>query len=172
MDRWEDVGSLCSLSETRPPSGDSPIHMHTKKDMIHSITNGLAKLRYLKTIDRHPPSNSLISAFITAANVKFLLLYSPSQSSTNPGLAMGPSSLTASRYSSASSTMNTGASSSNYTSTAAAAASVAMPASEDNVRNFFNEVYDNWVKVCFLFSIYCYVWIRDFLDCGRLMGTS
>lgn len=96
----------------------------------------------MRTIDRHPPTNSLVSAFITAGNVKFLLLYAPNPSTALPGMSTGPSSLTASRYSVASTV--SGAPS--YTSTAAAA-NVTMPASEDNVKNFFNEVYDNWVKV-------------------------
>jgi trafficking protein particle complex subunit 2 len=105
--------------------------------------NGLCVRRYLKTVDRHPPTSSLISAFITPSNIKFLLLYAPNPPSQTPS---GPASLTASRYTISSDATNSGSGSGSYISGYGSGSSSTMPASEDNIKNFFNDVYDNWIK--------------------------
>jgi hypothetical protein len=79
--------------------------------------------RYLKTIDRH--QNTHISAFITGANVRFLLL---SQASSSPTAASGAGSSSA------------------RTNAAFAAFNPLAPATEEAIKNFFLEVYDAWVK--------------------------
>jgi hypothetical protein len=76
--------------------------------------------RYLKTIDRHQTTH--ISAFITGANVRFLLL---SQASPSPVAAGGSSA---------------------RTNAAFAAFNPLAPATEEAIKNFFLEVYDAWVK--------------------------
>lgn len=72
--------------------------------------------RYLKCIDKF--FNNYISCFVTAAGVKFLLLHQP----------IVPSSTASSR-----------------TSTAIGA-NPTSPATEEAIKMFFTEVYENWVK--------------------------
>lgn len=62
--------------------------------------------------------NNYISCFITAGNIKFLLLHQP----------MGPISSSSSR------------------SSTSIAANPTSPQTEEAVKNFFLEVYENWVK--------------------------
>lgn len=75
--------------------------------------------RYLKSIDRF--FNSYISCFITPSNIKLLLLH-------QPVLPSGVSSTTSSR------------------SSTSIAANPTSPQTEEAVKNFFTEVYENWVK--------------------------
>lgn len=72
--------------------------------------------RYLKCIDRF--FNNYISCFVTGANVKFLLLHQPTM----------PTSTSSSR------------------SSTAIGANPTSPATEEAIKMFFTEVYDNWVK--------------------------
>lgn len=72
--------------------------------------------RYLKCIDRF--FNNYISCFVTGANVKFLLLHQPT----------APTSTSSSR------------------SSTAIGANPTSPATEEAIKMFFTEVYDNWVK--------------------------
>jgi trafficking protein particle complex subunit 2 len=69
--------------------------------------------------------NNYVSCFITGANVKFLLLHQPP--TATPSSAAG--STTSSRASSTS-----------------IAANPTSPQTEEAVRNFMMEVYENWVK--------------------------
>ena len=73
-------------------------------------------LRYLKCIDKF--FNNYISCFVTGGNVKFLLLHQP----------IVPTST------------------SNLRSSTAIGANPTSPATEDAIRLFFAEVYENWVK--------------------------
>ena len=76
----------------------------------------LTKTRYLKCIDKF--FNNYISCFVTGAGVKFLLLHQPIiPTSTNPS----------------------------RTSTAIGA-NPTSPATEEAIKLFFTEVYENWVK--------------------------
>lgn len=78
--------------------------------------------RYLKHVDRF--FNSYISCFVTPSNVKFLLLHQPVQ----------PSSAGSSSVASRSST--------------SIAANPTSPQTEEAVKSFFTEIYENWVKAC------------------------
>ncbi|KAG5925410.1 hypothetical protein E4U42_004317 [Claviceps africana] len=71
---------------------------------------------YLKCIDKF--FNNYISCFVTGANVKFLLLHQPTV----------PTSTSSSR------------------SSTAIGANPTSPATEEAIKMFFTEVYDNWVK--------------------------
>ncbi|KHO00683.1 Sedlin [Metarhizium album ARSEF 1941] len=71
---------------------------------------------YLKCIDKF--FNNYISCFVTGANVKFLLLHQP----------VVPTSTSSSR------------------SSTAIGANPTSPATEEAIKMFFTEVYDNWVK--------------------------
>lgn len=72
--------------------------------------------RYLKCIDKF--FNNYISCFVTGGNVKFLLLHQPTT----------PTSTATSR------------------SSTAIGANPTSPATEEAIKMFFTEVYDNWVK--------------------------
>lgn len=72
--------------------------------------------RYLKVIDKL--FNNYISCFVTGANAKFLLLHQPTM----------PTSTSSSR------------------SSTAIGANPTSPATEEAIKMFFTEVYDNWVK--------------------------
>ncbi|KAK1238659.1 hypothetical protein MKX07_004235 [Trichoderma sp. CBMAI-0711] len=72
--------------------------------------------RYLKCIDKF--FNNYISCFVTGGNVKFLLLHQPTT----------PTSTASSR------------------SSTAIGANPTSPATEEAIKMFFMEVYDNWVK--------------------------
>ena len=76
----------------------------------------MSRRRYLKCIDKF--FNNYVSCFVTGANVKFLLLHQPNV----------PTSSSASRASTA------------------IGANPTSPATEEAVKMFFTEVYDNWVK--------------------------
>ena len=97
------------------------------------ISDTPTNLRYLKSIDRFPPS-TYISAFITANNIKFLLLTCPASSADLPG-GSSRTSLTSAASSARSSAYPSAAT---YNPTA--------PATEEAVKNFFYEVYDAWLK--------------------------
>jgi len=86
------------------------------------------RFRYLKSIDRY--TTSYISCFITGGNIKFLLLSNPDTHSASSSL------ITPANRSSAAASAR--ASVSTYNPTSAA--------TEEAVKNFFNEVYDVWVK--------------------------
>jgi len=86
--------------------------------------------RYLKVVDKF--FNNYISCFATAGNVKFLLLHQPpasSPSSAAAGSSGGGSGPVASRSSSTS-----------------IGANPTSPQTEEAVRSFFAEVYDNYLK--------------------------
>ncbi|KAJ3528964.1 hypothetical protein NM208_g9966 [Fusarium decemcellulare] len=75
----------------------------------------LPRARYLKCIDKF--FNNYISCFITAGNVKFLLLHQPivpTSGSSRSSTAIG--------------------------------ANPTSPATEEAIKMFFTEVYENWVK--------------------------
>jgi trafficking protein particle complex subunit 2 len=90
--------------------------------------------RYLKTIDRF--ANAHISAFLTAASVRFILLSAadlPTASTTSSG-APPPFGVATTRPGSA------------RANAAFASFNPTAPATEDAIKNFFLDVYDAWVK--------------------------
>lgn len=73
--------------------------------------------RYLKVLDKF--FNNYISCFVTGANVKFLLLHQPTGSGTGSGSSRSSTSI---------------------------AANPTSAATEEAIKSFFLEVYENWVK--------------------------
>ncbi|KAK3995950.1 transport protein particle 20 kDa subunit [Cladorrhinum sp. PSN332] len=112
--------------------------LHSSLDIVEEVqwTNGQL---YLKVIDKF--FNNYISCFMTGSNTKFLLLHQPtagptsSSSSTTGG---GTSSTTA-----AAATSTSSSSSRNSTSVGANPTS---PQTEEAIKNFFTEVYENYTK--------------------------
>lgn len=74
-------------------------------------------IRYLKVIDKF--FNNYISCFVTGANVKFLLLHQPFGGSSSSGSSRSSTSI---------------------------AANPTSAATEEAIKSFFLEVYENWVK--------------------------
>ena len=97
--------------------------------------------RYLKCIDKF--FNNYVSCFITGSNAKFLLLHQPTASANSyaPGAGGAGGPMMAGSNTAASAT--TAASSRASTSIGANPTSAAT---EEAIKNFFNEVYENWVK--------------------------
>lgn len=92
--------------------------------------------RYLKHIDTYPPASAFVSAFLTPSGARFLLLHQPPQLPS--AAAGGSSSLLGSSFS--------GAASSSRASSSSVAANPTSPQTEEAVRQFMNEVYENFVK--------------------------
>ncbi|EDO65406.1 hypothetical protein GE21DRAFT_4511 [Neurospora crassa] len=136
--------------------------IHSSLDIVEEVqwTNGQM---YLKLVDRF--FTSYISCFLTASNIKFLLLHQPPSSSSSSALPHPSSSaststpsLVSSSQSSTSvipslSTLTGGSNSSTSTLTGGTsrtstsiAANPTSPQTEEAIRNFFAEVYENYVK--------------------------
>ncbi|KAK0386270.1 hypothetical protein NLU13_6107 [Sarocladium strictum] len=90
--------------------------LHSSLDMAEELQWAGPGHMYIKRIDQF--FNNYISCFVTGGNVKFLLLHQPTAAT-----------------SSASSRVST-----------AIGANPASPQTEEAIRLFFVEVYDNWVK--------------------------
>ncbi|KAH8673947.1 Sedlin [Xylariales sp. PMI_506] len=101
--------------------------VHSSLDIVEEVQWGTGQL-YLKHVDKF--FNSYISCFVTPGNMKFMLLHQPLNTTTGGtgGLASGSSASTSSRASTS------------------IAANPTSPQTEEAVRNFFNEVYESWVK--------------------------
>ncbi|WYZ40055.1 hypothetical protein EsH8_IV_000396 [Colletotrichum jinshuiense] len=89
--------------------------LHSSLDIVEEVQWAHGQM-YLKVVDKF--FNNYVSCFVTAGNVKFLLLHQPS----------APSSTASSR------------------SSTAIGANPTSPATEEAIKNFFQEVYENWVK--------------------------
>ncbi|OLN95635.1 putative trafficking protein particle complex subunit 2 [Colletotrichum chlorophyti] len=89
--------------------------LHSSLDIVEEVQWAQGQM-YLKLVDKF--FNNYVSCFVTAGNVKFLLLHQPS----------APSSTASAR------------------SSTAIGANPTSPATEEAIKNFFQEVYENWVK--------------------------
>ncbi|KAK4231562.1 transport protein particle 20 kDa subunit [Podospora fimiseda] len=100
--------------------------LHSSLDIVEEVqwTNGQL---YLKVIDKF--FNNYISCFMTGSNTKFLLLHQPTA---------GPAS-------SATGATTTSSSSSSRNSTSVGA-NPTSPQTEEAIKNFFTEVYENYTK--------------------------
>lgn len=90
------------------------------------LTHSIAPHRYLKVIDKF--FNNYISCFMTGGNVKFLLLHQPTTAAS--------AALSSSSSSTATSTRGSTSVAANPTS----------PQTEEAVKSFFLEVYENYIK--------------------------
>ncbi|KAJ5888685.1 hypothetical protein N7495_008726 [Penicillium taxi] len=106
--------------------------IHSSLDIVEEAqwTNGAM---YLKHIDTYPPNAAYISAFLTPSGVRFMLLHQP-PNTPHPGTSgiAGSSIL--------------GSSSSTRASSSSIAANPTSPQTEEAVRQFMNEIYENYVK--------------------------
>lgn len=110
----------------------------------------LLRARYLKHIDTYPPASAYITAFLTPSGARFLLLHQPPQlpsaagsgSGAGGGSGGGGSSLLGSSFSASA----LGGGSSSRASSSSIAANPTAPQTEEAVRQFMNEVYENYVK--------------------------
>ncbi|KAI9897259.1 hypothetical protein N3K66_008281 [Trichothecium roseum] len=100
--------------------------LHSSLDIAEEVQWSHGQM-YLKCIDKF--FDNYVSCFVTAANAKFLLLHHP----TAPG-------------GTASSLSGEAASAASSRSSTAIGANPTSPATEEAVRMFFAEVYENWVK--------------------------
>ena len=85
---------------------------------------------------------------MTGSNVKFLLLHQPppAQSSSAAGSNANNSTNNSSSSNSNAGTTNRATSSSGASASTSIAANPTSPQTEEAVRSFFLEVYENWVK--------------------------
>ncbi|KAL2752757.1 hypothetical protein ACRALDRAFT_2111795 [Sodiomyces alcalophilus JCM 7366] len=89
--------------------------LHSSLDVVEEVQWAHGQM-YLKVVDRF--FNNYVSCFVTAGNVKFLLLH-------QPALPPGPPT---------------------SRSSTAIGANPTSPATEEAIKNFFTEVYENWIK--------------------------
>lgn len=125
--------------------------VHSSLDIVEEVmwTTGAM---YLKSIDRF--QSSYISCFLTGTGMKFLLLHNPDPANTPSSYpsGAGPSNPTHSHHASITSgppgQQGVGSASARPSSSAASsiAANPTSPAAEEAVRQFFADVYENWVK--------------------------
>ncbi|PLB33958.1 TRAPP subunit TRS20, partial [Aspergillus candidus] len=113
---------------------------------------------YLKHIDTYPPAAAFISAFLAPSGARFLLLHQPPQlptagsaaaASTGAAGAAAPGTGSVSSSSGASSLLGSSfaaTASSSRTSSSSIAANPTSPQTEEAVRQFMSEVYENYVK--------------------------
>ncbi|OKL61488.1 hypothetical protein UA08_03632 [Talaromyces atroroseus] len=118
--------------------------VHASLDIVEETqwTNGAL---YLKHVDTYPPTASFISAFLTPSGTRFILLHQPphlTSSATGSGALAG--SGIASSTSSLASTL--GAATASRASSSSIAANPTSPQTEEAIRQFMTEVYENWVK--------------------------
>ncbi|GES66231.1 Trafficking protein particle complex subunit 2/Sedlin [Aspergillus terreus] len=115
--------------------------IHSSLDIVEEA-QWMNSNMYLKHIDTYPPAAAYISAFLTPSGARFLLLHQPPQlPTTGAGGAnstTGSSSLLASSFS--------GGVGSTRASSSSVAANPTSPQTEEAVRQFMNEVYENYVK--------------------------
>ncbi|KAK5018249.1 trafficking protein-like protein particle complex subunit 2 [Cryomyces antarcticus] len=103
--------------------------VHSSLDIVEEVQWGSGQM-YLKTIDRY--HNNHISCYLTAGNVKFLLLLSPD---THPAA-----------YTASSNTQRPSSAALARQTSSSLAANPTAPQTEEAIRLFFTEVYDAWVK--------------------------
>ncbi|KAM7188676.1 transport protein particle 20 kDa subunit [Naviculisporaceae sp. PSN 640] len=109
--------------------------LHSSLDIVEEVQWTSGQL-YLRVIDRF--FNNYISCFQTGSAVKFLLLHQPPSTTT---AINSSSSTTLAPSASALST-----SSSSTRSSTSIAANPTSPQTEEAIKNFFTEVYENYVK--------------------------
>ncbi|KAI9035095.1 TRAPP subunit TRS20 [Aspergillus affinis] len=101
---------------------------------------------YLKHIDTYPPSSAYITAFLTPSGARFLLLHQPPQLPSSSNTAGNTNSTSSSLLGSSFSSSAVGGGSSSRASASSIAANPTSPQTEEAVRQFMNEVYENYVK--------------------------
>ena len=124
---------------------------------LFPFTQGITRVnkhRYLKHVDTYPPASAYITAFLTPSGARFLLLHQPPQLPSSTGGAAGSSggaggsggggggSLLGSSFSASA----LGGGGSSRASSSSIAANPTAPQTEEAVRQFMNEVYENYVK--------------------------
>ncbi|TKA53800.1 hypothetical protein B0A49_12526 [Cryomyces minteri] len=126
LDIVEEVQWGSGQMYVRPfPPSQKPPSLHYPP--VHA---GAVHTQYLKTIDRY--HNNHISCYLTAGNVKFLLLLSPD---THPAA-----------YTASSNTQRPSSAALARQTSSSLAANPTAPQTEEAIRLFFTEVYDAWVK--------------------------
>ncbi|KAE8163051.1 Sedlin [Aspergillus tamarii] len=97
---------------------------------------------YLKHIDTYPPASAYISAFLAPSGARFLLLHQPPQLPSTASTGSGSSSILGASFSASA----LGGGSSSRASSSSIGANPTSPQTEEAVRQFMNEVYENYVK--------------------------
>ncbi|KAI1974002.1 TRAPP subunit [Ophidiomyces ophidiicola] len=96
--------------------------VHASLDIVEEVqwTNGAM---YLKHVDTYPPASAYVSAFLTGTGVRFILLHQPLLPSSSNALSGG-----------------------GRASSSSIANNPTSPQTEEAIRQFMNEIYENWVK--------------------------
>ncbi|KAK0654352.1 Sedlin [Cercophora samala] len=137
-----EFGTSKSGGDGQPRFTDQARHLN--QFILHSSLDIVEELQwtqpglYLKVIDKF--FQNYISAFVTASNVKFLLLHQPTTSvpttTTTGGGGGANGGVVNTAQAAASSRVNSTSVGANPTS----------PQTEEAIKNFMNEVYENYVK--------------------------
>ncbi|CAK7268503.1 TRAPP subunit [Sporothrix epigloea] len=122
--------------------------VHSSLDVVEEVQWGNQGQMYLKCVDKF--FHNYVSCFVTGANTKFLLLHQPTLaantryaygSAGSAGGAGGPMMAAGGNA-----TLTAVSSSSSSRASTAIGANPTSAATEEAIKNFFNEVYENWIK--------------------------
>ncbi|CAK7269556.1 TRAPP subunit [Sporothrix epigloea] len=126
--------------------------VHSSLDVVEEVQWGNQGQMYLKCVDKF--FHNYVSCFVTGANTKFLLLHQPTTASNSryaygsaggAGDAGGPMMAASGLLGAGGNAASPVATSSSRASTAIGA-NPTSAATEEAIKNFFNEVYENWIK--------------------------
>ncbi|KAL1875913.1 hypothetical protein VTK73DRAFT_9768 [Phialemonium thermophilum] len=118
--------------------------LHASLDIVEEVQWTNSQM-YLKVVDKF--FNSYVSCFMTGGNVKFLLLHQPPSSIGGLGAAGTVASATTAGAGGAAGSGIAGLASATATrSSTSIGANPTSPQTEEAVKNFFLEVYENYVK--------------------------
>ncbi|CAJ2506175.1 Uu.00g003050.m01.CDS01 [Anthostomella pinea] len=128
--------------------GEQARHMnqfiaHSSLDIVEEVQWGTGQM-YLKHVDKF--FNSHISAYVTAGNVKFLLLHQPPQSTNTTSSSSSHNTNTTSSSNSSTALSAAAMIGAGRSSSTSIAANPTSPQTEEAVRSFMAEVYESWVK--------------------------
>ncbi|CAK7197440.1 TRAPP subunit [Sporothrix eucalyptigena] len=145
---------------TSKQGGDGQAHFaeqarHLNQFVVHSSLDVVEEVQwangqmYLKCVDKF--FHNYVSCFVTGANTKFLLLHQPTAASNAYGSAGGVGA--GGPIMAASGLLGAGNNAAPAVTAAASSrastsigANPTSAATEEAIKNFFNEVYENWIK--------------------------
>ncbi|CAK7220335.1 TRAPP subunit [Sporothrix bragantina] len=127
--------------------------VHSSLDVVEEVQWGNKGDMYLKCVDKF--FHNYVSCFVTGANTKFLLLHQPTTASNTPyaygsaggaGGAGGPMMAASGLLGAGNNVASAVTAAASSRASTAIGANPTSAATEEAIKNFFNEVYENWIK--------------------------